>query len=453
MDIDLNALNSFYNKLEREYREKTQKSLKLFERGKKVFPDGVTYSIRMLSPYPPYIIEGKGSKVKDADGNVYTDYWMGHGALFLGHSPDEILNTIKDQIDRGTHFGYENEVALKYAELLTEILPNAEMIKFTNSGTESNYFVLRLSRVYTKKLKVVKIEGGWHGAVEQLHYNVSYPYEGFETSGLPPELEKHIVSVPFNDLDSMERVLKKRDVAAVFIEPVLGAGGGIEPEGDYLKGVRELCSQYDSLLVFDEVITGFRLSLGGAQEYYNVKPDIVVLGKIIGGGIPGAGAFAGPSDIMKYVERSRPKSDRAYHSGTFSGNPLTTIAGYATIKHLMENRDLYDYVNSLGERIRKSVESMREETGVPVFSTGAGSIVGIHFTLKRPRNHREAFEQRWGKNSIEKVYNMFMRVNNVIYISEDLAHLLLSVKHSKAEIEYFIEKSREFLEEVKKFIR
>jgi len=187
---------------------------------------------------------------------------------------------------------------------LIKIVPNAEAIKFTNSGTESNYFVLRLARVYSRKLKVIKIEGGWHGAVEQLHYDVSYPYEGFETGGIPPELNKYIESIPFNDLEALEKALKKRDVAAVFIEPVLGGGGAIEPEKDYLKGVRELCDQYDSLLVFDEVITGFRLALGGAQEYYGVKADIVVLGKIIGGGVPGAGAFAGPYDIMKYVEKS-----------------------------------------------------------------------------------------------------------------------------------------------------
>jgi glutamate-1-semialdehyde 2,1-aminomutase len=454
MEIDKEGLSSFYSKLEEAYRKKTPRSLKLFERGKKVFPDGVTYSIRMLSPYPPYMVEGRGSKIKDVDGNVYTDYWMGHGALFLGHAPPEIMGVVSQQLSKGTHFGYENEIALNYAELLTRILPNAEQIKFTNSGTESNYFVLRLARVYTKRLKVVKVEGGWHGAVEQLHYNVTYPYEGFESAGIPPELEKYIISIPFNDLEAAEKALKARDVAAIFVEPVLGAGGGIDPDKDYLKGLRELCDQYDTLLIFDEVITGFRLALGGAQEYYNVKADIVVLGKIIGGGIPGAGAFAGPYDIMKYVERNRPKRERAYHSGTFSGNPLTTLAGYTTIKYLMEHRELYDHANSLGEYIRREIDKIGEETGVPLFSTGAGSIVGIHFTKKRPRNHREAFELRWGQdNLIEKTYNIYMRVNDIIYISESLAHLLLSVKHTQDDVKKFVDLTREYVEEVKKYIK
>ncbi len=453
MELDVESLKSFYSELERAYVEKTPRSSSLFERAKKVFPDGLTYSIRKLSPYPPYIIKGKGAKVIDVDGNIYTDYWMGHGALFLGHAPDEILEYIKKQVEEGTHFGYENEVALKYAELLVKILPNAEEIKFTNSGTESNYFVLRLARVYSKKLKVIKIEGGWHGAVEQLHYDVSYPYEGFETGGIPPELNKYIESVPFNDLEALEKALKKRDVAAVFIEPVLGGGGAIEPEKDYLKGVRELCDQYDSLLVFDEVITGFRLALGGAQEYYGVKADIVVLGKIVGGGVPGAGAFAGPYDIMKYVEKDRPKKERAYHSGTFSGNPLTTGAGYATISYLMKNKHLYDRVNSLGEMIKKEVDKIREEVEIPIYSTGAGSIVGIHFTTLRPRNHRMAFELRWGRDLIEKTFNLFMRINNVIYISEDLIHLLLSVKHENDDIKKFVELTREFSERIKKFTK
>ncbi len=453
MEIDVNEIKSFYSSLEATYREKTPRSLSLFKRAKKVFPDGLTYSIRKLSPYPPYIIKGKGAKVSDIDGNVYTDYWMGHGALFLGHAPDEILNVIKEQIENGAHFGYENEIALRYAELLIKILPNAEAIKFTNSGTESNYFVLRLARVYTKKLKVIKMKGGWHGAVEQLHYNVSYPYEGFETGGIPSELDMYVESVPFNDLNALEKVLKKRNIAAVFLEPVLGGGGAIGPEKDYLKGVRELCDQYDSLLVFDEVITGFRLALGGAQEYYGVKADIVTLGKIIGGGVPGAGAFAGPYDIMKYVEKERPKGERAYHSGTFSGNPLTTMAGYATIAYLMKNRGLYDHINLLGEGIKRKIDSLREESEIPIYSTGVGSVIGVHFTTSRPKNHREVYELRWGKGLIEKAYNMFMRVNNIIYISEDLAHLLLSVKHGEEDIERFTNLTREFLERIKKVIK
>jgi len=453
MELDLEGLKSFYSKLEKAYIRKTPESSSLFERAKKVFPDGLTYSIRKLSPYPPYIVKGKGAKVTDIDGNVYTDYWMGHGALFLGHAPDEILEHIKKQVEEGTHFGYENEIALKYAELLVKILPNVEAIKFTNSGTESNYFVLRLARVYSKKLKVIKIEGGWHGAVEQLHYNVSYPYEGFETGGIPPELDKYIESVPFNDLEALEKALKKRDVAAVFIEPVLGGGGAIEPENNYLKGVRELCDQYDSLLIFDEVITGFRLALGGAQEYYGVKADLVVLGKIIGGGVPGAGAFAGPYDIMRYVEKDRPKKERAYHSGTFSGNPLTTGTGYVAISYLMNNRHLYNYVNSLGESLRKEVDKIRDEARIPIYSTGTGSIVGIHFTTSKPRNHRMVFELRWGKDLIEKTFNLFMRVNNIMYISEDLIHLLLSVKHNNNDINKFIELTREFSERIKKFMK
>ena len=285
------AINDLISKYIAIYIEMTKKSKELFERAKRVLPGGVVYAVRYFNPYPIYVTHAKGSKIWDVDGNEYDDYWMGHGANILGHSPDFVVEKVYEVSKRGTHLGFENVYAVEFAELLTKIIPNVEMIRFTNSGTEANMYALRLARAYTKRRYVIKIEGGWHGGLDQLHTAVTPPFQGPESAGLPEEFIKYTIAVPYNDLDAMENALKKYDVAAIIMEPVPGAGGCIEPIDGYLRGVRKLADTYGALLIFDEVITGFRLALGGAQEYFNVNADIVTLGKIIGGGYPGAGAL------------------------------------------------------------------------------------------------------------------------------------------------------------------
>jgi len=436
-------LEEKFSKVAEEIGRKTPRSRELHERALRVYPQGVTYALRHVDPYPVYINRGSGARVWDVDGNSYVDYWIGHGALFLGHRHPEIMRAIQEQLDYGTHFGFEHELAVEFAELLTKVLPSVEMLRFTNSGTEANHYAIRLARAYTGKKVIIKIEGGWHGGVEQLHYNVSYPYGGFESAGIPPDLERYIRTVPFNDLDAMEQALKKGDVAAIIMEPVLG-GTAIPPNQGYLKAVRELAERYGALLIFDEVITGFRLALGGGQEAFGVNADIAVYGKILGGGLP-IGAFGGPSDIMKLIDVRLPRNERAYHGGTFSANPLSLAAGMATVRFLMEHKSLYDEVNERGEFLRRKLAGICEENKLDIHITGISSITGIHFTRRKPTNHREAYEFRW-LDGVEKLFVMYMRAKGNLIMSEKSPHPLLSVVHEKEHIQKLIDDFSNFLE-------
>ncbi|MCX8185350.1 MAG: aspartate aminotransferase family protein [Sulfolobales archaeon] len=444
-------ISSLLPQLEHEFTVKTPRSREVFEKSRRVLPGGVTYAIRYFKPYPLYIERAGGTRVWDVDGNEYVDYWMGHGTHILGHSPKIVTDSVREILSSGTHFGYENPYAVEYAELLARVVPGLEKIRFTNSGTEANMYTLRLARSFTKRKYVVKIEGGWHGGYDVLHTSVTPPFTGPESTGLPEEYLRYTLSIPYNDVEAAEEVLKRYPVAAVFVEPVLGAGGCVEPTGNYLRELRELTYRYGSLLVFDEVITGFRLAPGGGQEYFNVRADLVVLGKIIGGGFAGAGAFGGSSDVMELIDHLKYPDPRlrAFHGGTFVGNPVNMIAGYTLVKYLAENRSLYETANSLWSEFRRSIDKVCEEYGRICWSTGAGSMVGIHFTRLKPRNAREVYEHRWSK-TVEHAYHLYSRLNGVLYISEKLVHLLPSLLHSRSEVELFKATFESFLTRILK---
>ncbi|MEM1683710.1 MAG: aspartate aminotransferase family protein [Ignisphaera sp.] len=439
-------LDDIVSRLSSRYVEKTRRSREMFERALRIFPGGVTYHIRYLEPYPIYVSRAKGSIVWDVDGNEYDDYWMGHGAHILGHSPDFVVEAVNKISREGTHFGFENIYAIEYAELLTKVVPNIEMIRFCNSGTEANMYAVRLARAYTKKRYIVKIEGGWHGSLDQLHVALTPPFTEPESLGIPNDFVKYTVAVPYNDIENLEKVAKRFDVAAIVIEPVPGAGGCIEPEKNYLKEVRRIADAYGALLIFDEVITGFRLSLGGAQEYFNVKADIVVFGKIIGGGYPGAGAFAGKREYMELLNHIKYPSprQRVFHGGTFVGNPITMIAGYTTIDYLARNRSLYEVFNNRWWYVAKKMDKICEEYNRICWITSTGSMIGIHFTSKKPRNIAEAYMNRWSEK-VYKALHLFMVTNNIVYLSEKMPHLLPSMAHSETQISRFIEMLEQFL--------
>lgn len=439
-------LDDVVSRLSSKYVEKTRRSREMFERALRIFPGGVTYHIRYLEPYPIYVSRAKGSIVWDVDGNEYDDYWMGHGAHILGHSPDFVVEAVNKISREGTHFGFENIYAIEYAELLTKVVPNIEMIRFCNSGTEANMYAVRLARAYTKKRYIVKIEGGWHGSLDQLHVALTPPFTEPESLGIPNDFVKYTVAVPYNDIENLEKVAKRFDVAAIVIEPVPGAGGCIEPEENYLKEVRRIADAYGALLIFDEVITGFRLSLGGAQEYFNVKADIVVFGKIIGGGYPGAGAFAGKREYMELLNHIKYPSprQRVFHGGTFVGNPITMIAGYTTIDYLARNRSLYEVFNNRWWYVAKKMDKICEEYNRICWITSTGSMIGIHFTSKKPRNIAEAYMNRWSEK-VYKALHLFMVTNNIVYLSEKMPHLLPSMAHSETQISRFTEMLEQFL--------
>jgi len=273
-----------------EYTQKTSRSKKLFERAMKVMPGGVCHNIRYFPPYPLYI-DGqkgaKGSKIYDVDGNELIDFWMGHYTMILGHAPP-FINALKEQLEYGTHWGIVNDLQVELAELVNKLVPCAEMIRFGVSGTEATMYAVRLARAYTKRRIIAKVEGGWHGGNTDLSVAIHQPYDKPDSAGLLSEATKYTIGLPFNDIEVTSQILRKHkdDLAAVIIEPVVGAGGFIPAEKDYLKALRELTEEFDGELIFDEIITGFRLALGGAQEFYGIIPDLATFGKILGGGMP-----------------------------------------------------------------------------------------------------------------------------------------------------------------------
>lgn len=449
MTVSENKLRELLESEYRIYREKTKRSMELFERARRVLPGGVTYAIRYFSPYPLFIEKAKGSRVWDVDSNEYIDLWMGHGTHILGHSPDIVVEAVNKISREGTHFGYENPYAVEYAEFLTKTLPSVEQIRFSSSGTEANMYAIRLARSYTKRRYILKFEGGWHGGLDQLHIGVSPPYNDPETQGLPQDLLRYTLVAPYNSIESVEKLLRIYDVAAVLIEPVLGAGGCIEAKTEFLRELRRLTEENGALLIFDEVITGFRLAYGGAQEYYNVRADLVVYGKIIGGGYPGAGAFGGKSYIMDYLDQvKRPRGrDRSGHGGTFVGNPVTSVAGYVLTKYLYENKYLYTEFNELWDWAREKIDEICDQHDRVCWATGAGNMVGVHFTKKRPWDSRTARLERISEE-IYRAFHVFARNRGVLYMTEDMIHLLPSIKHTKDDAERFIDALNEFLNRV-----
>jgi len=335
------------------YLRRTRRSKELFDAAKRVFVGGVNHNIRFFEPYPFFAERALGAFLWDVDGNRYVDYWMGHSSLILGHSSETITTKLREQINNGTIFGTVNEVSLRLGELVCECVACAEQVRFCNSGAEATMYGVRLARAYTKKRVVIKIEGGWHGYNSDLVKDVSPPF-GVESAGVE-ESVKYVASAPFNDLEAARRVISKNrsDLACVLVEPVLG-GGVIPAERDYLKGLREETEKAGCLLFFDEVITGFRLALGGGQQYYGVIPDLATLGKVLGGGLP-IGVVCGLKEVMAYADPKLPKSERAWiGGGTFSANPLSMTAGLSTLQYLRDNSGvisptLTSWVRKLGE--------------------------------------------------------------------------------------------------------
>lgn len=427
------------------YYDRTSKSRKLFEEACEVIPGGATYVLRYFEPYPFYVVRARGSRVWDVDGNEYVDFWMGHGAVVTGHNYEPIINAVREQLDYGIHFGWCNEWEVKWAKVVCEWF-DADMVKPTNSGTEANMYAIRLARAYTGREKVGKFEGGWHGGYDNLHKAVKYPYNKPESLGLSESTLKSIITLPYNDLEGVERRIKGEELACIIVEPVLGAGGCIPAEKEFLKGLRELCDEKDILLIFDEVITGFRF-YKGAQHYYGVKPDLITTGKAVGGQFfPGAGAFCGRSDIMKLLDHiERPeKWRRVFHGGTYVGNALTMRAGFTLITELKEKAEnIYPYLNALGEKIISGVEDIFSEASISAYVTGVSSMFGIHFTKEKPINGLTA-ERTEDKGLVNKLFK-FMLENGIAYLSPSKAHYFLAISHTTEDIEKFLLLVKEFI--------
>jgi glutamate-1-semialdehyde 2,1-aminomutase len=363
------------------YRALHPKSLALYERARGVIPGGITHDGRHLKPFPIYIERAQGPLKWDVDGHEYVDYWMGHGALFLGHCHPTVVKAIQQQAARGTHLGACHELEVRWAELITKLMPSAEMVRFTMSGTEATHLALRIARAYTRRPKVVKLQGHFHGWHDGVVAAVNPPFEVPMSAGVPAAILDQLLLCPPNDSKAVEMLLGRGDVAAVILEPAGGQSGTTPTIPGYLQELRSLCTRHGVVLIFDEVITGFRYAPGGAQAYFGVTPDMTTLAKIVAGGLPGA-AVVGKSHLMSMMaHRGDPawdRSERVAQNGTFNSNPVCAAAAIATLE-LVSDGSLHARANKLGDELRAGLGEAMKRARVPGTCFGEASIFHVSF--------------------------------------------------------------------------
>jgi len=383
---------------------------------------------------PIFIERGKGSKVYDIDGNEYIDYVLSWGPLILGHANDRVVEALKKIAEQGTSFGAPTLIENKLAELVVERVPSVEIVRMVNSGTEATMSALRLARGYTGRNKILKFEGCYHGHGDSLLIKAG---SGVATLGLPdspgvPEgIAQHTITVPYNDLESVRFAFEKfgEDIAAVIVEPVAGNMGVVPPKEGFLEGLREITKQYESLLIFDEVMTGFRVDYHCAQGYFGVTPDLTCLGKVIGGGLP-VGAYGGRADIMEKIAPVGP----IYQAGTLSGNPLAMTAGYETLIQLTP--DTYKEFKRKADKLEEGLRKAAQKYEIPHTINRAGSMIGFFFTNEDVVNYEKA------KTSNLDFFAKYYRVmaDEGIYLPpSQFEGMFLSTEHSDEDIEKTIE--------------
>jgi len=369
----------------RPFHPNSKKSALLYERAKEMIPGGVNSNSRFIPPYPPFIERGKGSKVYDVDGNEYIDYLCGYGPLLLGHLPPRVMEAVKEQLEKGVLFGMCHELEVKVAEKIIKHVPCAGMVKFSNTGTEAVLHALRIARAYNGRDKIIKFSGHYHGWDNTVLAQSLYA----KARGVPRSAAAETIILPWNDLDALEKEISRHpdEISAVIAEPCMG-NGVIPPNEGVLEGIRKITEENNILLIFDEIITGFRLGLGGAQEYYGVIPDMATLGKAFAAGFP-VSAVAGKRKIMEPAAVGTPTA--VTHAGTFNSNPLCMAAALATIEQLEEQRnEIYPRLFKFGKEIMTSVSESAERLGINLITQGPGPFWSMFFTdLDKIENYEQ----------------------------------------------------------------
>ena len=410
---------------------KTKKSQDLFEQAQKIMPGGVNSPVRAfknVNSSPIFIKSAKGPYLYDVDDNQYVDFIGSWGPMILGHSNPRIIKAVEEQLQLGTSYGAPTEGESKMGQLITSVMPSIEMMRMVNSGTEATMSCIRLARGVTGKDKIIKFTGCYHGHVDSLLIKAGSGVSTFglpDSPGIPKDLAQHTVTVPFNDIDAFENTYKsiKDDLAAVIIEPIAGNMGFIPGEIEFLKILREAANACGAVLIFDEVMTGFRVSLGGAQEIYGIQPDLTALGKVIGGGLP-VGAFGGKREIMEQLAPSGP----VYQAGTLSGNPLAVAAGTCLIQRLIELNP-FEELELNAKFLLNGIKEVMIQKGIPFVSNQIGGMFGFFFAEQQPRNFEDVVETN------DKNFEQFFKqsLDQGIYFAPSKFEAgFISTKHSES---------------------
>ena len=415
-----------------------EKSLALFDQAKSLMPGGVNSPVRAfknINGNPIFFERAKGAYLFDADGNEYIDYIGSWGPMIMGHSHPEIVDAIKRQADLGTSYGAPTGLESDVASLIIKCIPSIEKIRMVNSGTEATMSCIRLARGYTNKNKIIKFDGCYHGHVDSLLIKAGSGVSTFglpDSPGIPEDLAKHTITCQYNDIDAFLDIfdMAKNDLAAVIVEPIAGNMGFVPGSKEFLEIIREKTSSINSLLIFDEVMSGFRVAMGGAQEIYDVKPDLTALGKVIGGGLP-VGAFGGKKDIMNYLAPIGP----VYQAGTLSGNPLAMAAG-STLLNLIIKENPFKLLETNAKELLDGMSKIMNSASIPFSTNQIGGMFGFFFSEELPKNIADVSE------SDDVIFASFLNscIRNGIYFAPSKFEAgFISTKHGTNEISKTLE--------------
>ena len=417
---------------------KIDKSIALFDQAKSLMPGGVNSPVRAfknINGNPIFFEKAQGAYLFDADGNRYIDYIGSWGPMIMGHSHPEIVNAIKKQAELGTSYGAPTSLESDVASIIIKNVPSIEKIRMVNSGTEATMSAIRLARGYTNRNKIIKFDGCYHGHVDSLLIKAGSGVSTFglpDSPGIPEDLAKHTITCPYNNIEAFIEIFNsvKDDLASVIVEPIAGNMGFVPGTLEFLQTIRSYTETNNSLLIFDEVMSGFRVSLGGAQEIYNIKPDLTALGKVIGGGLP-VGAFGGKKEIMDYLAPEGP----VYQAGTLSGNPLAMAAG-ATLLNLLIAQNPYKGLEEKAKLVLNGIKEIMISSGIPFSTNQIGGMFGFFFSEELPKNINDVSKTN------DEMFSSFINscIENGIYFAPSKYEAgFISAKHGDTEIDKTLE--------------
>ncbi|MBI5739167.1 MAG: glutamate-1-semialdehyde 2,1-aminomutase [Nitrospirae bacterium] len=427
---------------------KHTKSLALFKKAKRIIPGGVNSPVRAFRAVggnPIFIQSAKGPKIYDVDGNGYIDYVLSWGPMILGHSHPAVIKALQKACERGTSYGAPTPLETELAVMIRKIYPSMEIVRMVNSGTEATMSAIRVARGFTKRDKVIKFEGCYHGHADGLLVKAGSGAATFgvpDSPGVPRDYAKNTITLPYNDLAAFKRIVEKdgKHIACVIIEPVVGNSGCILPRPGYLEGIRKLTTKHDIVLIFDEVMTGFRVSFGGAQKAFRIKPDMTCLGKVIGGGLP-VGAYGGRSDIMKMVSPEGP----VYQAGTLSGNPLAMTAGIETLR-ILSRPETYKQLMAKSAALEEALKDAARRAGIKTKFYRAGTMFCTYFTDKEIYNFTDA---KSSDTAVFAKYFSGMLDRGVNLAPSQFEAGFMSLAHSGADINKTARAAYETFKEIK----